>query len=487
MTELSVHNNLSRNRMTVSNYTVSFCAISIFCIISTFFLPGSNSAESFYFILSLASLIELLLFSYCLYKITGYLISFATVFVWILYLFHFGQVILLGLFPTAASELTIVLNYFSFDDCSYGLRILNIGFVCICLGMLLSSKKCTQSVHNTNDITVDNLFKRYKNKAMAVFFITFPIKFYIDIRCVLLTLTAGFDYSKHWYYSISDFIVTFGNISQACLGVLLIIYKSNPKKQFRIFVLSLAYFVLIMLSGRRSESVALICILLYIFFVTRNIKIKPIKLVMYGVLGYFLLAFFYSIVYMRNQSGFLLSSFLDKFWRTLTSGENVIFQALREYGNTGYTAICVLTKWLPQHAPSFGKSYIFGLTAILPNITGIAGQLTRESVFGEAMQSAGALSSHYTNIGGSLFGEAFFNFGIVGGFVFLILIGTLIGLISRKVIYAINDRIDFKIFGYVALMIAILYWTRSYFSANIRDVVWTFLLFYFMRNVRVKV
>lgn len=166
--------------------------------------------------------------------------------------------------------------------------------------------------------------------------------------------------------------------------------------------------------------------------------------------------------------------------------ENIILEEMREYGQTGYTAIAVLTNWLTSHSPSYGKSYIYGISAIFPNVGGIMGKLTEESTFGLTIyRTPGILNSLYTNIGGNVLGEFFFNFGKIGGVIASTLLGVFIGKINSKVNKNI-DEFNYNIIYIIPVMFAVLYWIRDYFGSCIRDIIWGVMICWIVKKMDIK-
>ncbi|MPN01740.1 hypothetical protein SDC9_148951 [bioreactor metagenome] len=146
----------------------------------------------------------------------------------------------------------------------------------------------------------------------------------------------------------------------------------------------------------------------------------------------------------------------------------------------------VINRWLPRYGPSYGDAFYLGWTAIIPNIPGIftwPGAITNLSCFSLKLQATGVLSSSYTNIGGSLIGELFFNFGFAGGAIFAVAFGVFIGLISGKCTYFLSSDNYHGFIRVIALMFATIYWVRDYFGGEIRVMVWGPLICYLIIHI----
>ena len=200
---------------------------------------------------------------------------------------------------------------------------------------------------------------------------------------------------------------------------------------------------------------------------------------------YIILTFLYSIVSVRYEEGngiyLILNSFLDNL-----THRNILIEALREYGNTAYTALCVVLLWLEFNPPSWGLSYLLGLSAIFPNVGGIMGDLTTKSAFAVTLQEHGALTDQYYNIGGSIIGEFFFNFNVTGGIIASLVFGLILGILNNNIRFFFYTKQYYGILYYVPVMFNVTYWIRDCFGSIIRDIVWGIIFCYIMRKFKIK-
>ena len=79
-----------------------------------------------YFLLAVASTLQLVVFFYFNLKVTGEILNFSTLFLILLYVFHFGQIILLGFFPELTHNQQITLLYFSEKNCVQSMRLITV-------------------------------------------------------------------------------------------------------------------------------------------------------------------------------------------------------------------------------------------------------------------------------------------------------------------------------------------------------------------------
>ncbi len=445
---------------------VQFIFGSIMAIIFSYCSMGDNM----YMPIGIAVCIELLLYYISNRKIYKTLFNFSTLFISVLFVFHFGQLLLLSFFQDIIDEFSfrIVLNYYTDQQNCYALRIMNIAFVSIALGTLVLPKT---RIKNDKVITSQSILLLSKK----VIWVTFPIKLLIDLLTVFKSFTIGFEPTSMWLQSLPNFIRSFGNISMIGFGLLIVALADRPQKQKRLFMFVLGYLAMLMLSGWRSENVAYLVVFAYLYLSTRQ-RIKWKNILVYVIAGYFMLCFVQVVADMRESTDRSVAGYSDMLSTMIFGGGMVIFDSMRELGNTGYTAESVLINWLQHFDPSLGKSYFLGLTAILPNITGIAGELTTSAAFAIQLQDYNMVSSDYYNIGGSILGEFFFNFGVVGGVIFAFFIGRIIGWFSVNTRDSIKQRQYFFLIYSIPVMFATLYWVRDSFGHLIRDVVWGILL-----------
>ena len=117
--------------------------ISLIGLISNGILIGLcsfSSAQANYTMFATVSLIEVIIFIICNKKQSDTLVNFSFFFVLCLYLFSFGQVVLMGFFPIACENLTIVLRYFDIKELFSGLKWLNTTFILVEMGILIANE-----------------------------------------------------------------------------------------------------------------------------------------------------------------------------------------------------------------------------------------------------------------------------------------------------------------------------------------------------------
>lgn len=465
------------------------CFLLLVIVICFSFVKETND-YSFLIILSFLLVIETLIILVLNKNKNGSLFNFSTILILALLFFNFSHVFLLAFFQKYLVEKTVVFKYFSYSELNYALKWMNIAYVAFGLGTFLYNGSSSKIEKKCVDINKAN-FSKWKAVAFALL-LTLPLKMFIDINFLYRAIFVGFQQGKQWLNTFPNYLVVIGDFSIIGLAQLLILFRNNRLKKNIVFLLSVLYLLVLMLSGRRSENVAYICILTYIFIVTkpltqkqrRNSRNNPITTFLKGFVlvtfSFFILTFLYTAVRLRGtlDRDFNMLFTMMKYYLV---NENILLEELREFGQTGYTSICVLLNWLPERGPSFGTSYYLGISSVFPNIGGFMGSLTRQSNFGLTMANTpGMLDSRYMNIGGSMIGEAFFNFGTIGGTLVMLILGFLTGIASYRVDYGIKNSKSIVIF--IPIMFYSLYWVRDYFCDSIRNMLWGVLVCYLLQN-----
>lgn len=442
---------------------------------------------SAYKYLSIILLFETVLFLISNKKKSGNLIDFSAIFMLLLLLFNFGQVFLLGYFPSFLVNKTVVLTYFSIQEAFEACKWMNYAYTIIGAFILLNNQPQKQKTQIADNSLMQENHEYLLRKCHYLIGLTLPIKVFVDINYLVRSILVGFEYGKAWLNSFPNFVTTIGNFSMIGFAFLIVLHRNSPRKQIKSFIIAAVYLFLLMLSGRRSENVSYLCVMLLLLLLSRNeytkkkIRLKHILIVV--PFGYFVLLFLYTVVRVRGEGAFSASNFFDSMLY-YNAHDNILIEQIREYGQTGYTAISVLTKWLPNYNPSYGTSYIYGISSIFPNIGGFMGELTEMSNYGLTLaRTDGVLNSLYRNIGGSVLGEFFFNFGKIGALFASGILGTVIGKTNAKVISYIRSD-SYSLIYTIPVMFSTIYWIRDYFGDTIRDIVWGVLFCYLLLYIK---
>ena len=417
-------------------------------------------------------LTELIIFLFVNAIISRKIISFSSLFIMILFLFHFGQLMIYAYFRSIYSHVRFLL-LLNLPNAIHGFKLINLVFLSICWGILLGELKDNSNYFPQEHQIMNQKFD-WKHVSKIIIATTFPVKMFIDMRCLIVSIAQGGRAARAWINTFPNILLYYGKISLIGFGLLLFVMKDEPKKQRNLFLFIESYVLIMMVSGIRSENVGYLLVFLFLYFFMRKENLHIPTVILYSVIGFWVLTFVVTAGTFRGLENKNIETFFETFYDAFTE-KNVILSMFDTCGDTGYTAQCVINKWLPTHEPSYGDAYWLGWTAVIPNIPVVftlPGKITESSCFALKLQRAGALSSSYTNIGGSIIGELFFNFGYWGSALAAVFMGLLIGWISRKSHYYLENNNYYGIIKFFPMMFASIYWVRDYFGGGFREVVW---------------
>lgn len=425
-------------------------------------------------------LFELLAF-FVLHKYSsGYLFEYSVIFVFVLFVFNFGQLMIYTYFRNIYHHVRFLL-LMSKDHAYYGFTLMNFAFITICGAILIGESKVTNKKYTTNVLNEVDM----KTIVKILIAITFPVKVILDLVTLYISLTVSGPAARLWVNTFPNIILYYGKISLLGFALIIILNRDNYKKQRNIFLFMIGYILVMMISGIRSENVGYLLVFVFLFLFTSEKKVNVLSILFLLVAGIVGLAFISAAGDFRVTTDKSFSTFFECVSKYLLEN-NVLLSLLDTLGDTGYTGQSVINGWLPINKPFMGKSYIFGLFSLIPNIPyffTFPGYITEKTCFALILQKSGVLSEYYQNIGGSLIGELFFNFGTIGGIFFAFVLGIIYGNISKKCTTALNTSNYEKLIWLIPFMFFGTYWVRDYFGGGFREVVWGPLLLLMIRNL----
>ena len=110
----------------------------IFCCVATFLPICAKEKFIFFRTVSIAAIFETVVFLYCIFKVQGRVISWGTLFVLFMFVFNFGQVVLLAFFSKLYTRILVynVIELVPFQNYVHALRLMNVSFGLMCFGHL---------------------------------------------------------------------------------------------------------------------------------------------------------------------------------------------------------------------------------------------------------------------------------------------------------------------------------------------------------------
>lgn len=442
----------------------------LIALVCNFIAFSSGSTESSLVVVGYSCTTILFTFLYFDYKINNRF-TYSALFVLILYLFHFGQLMLLTFFSDSYEHIRFLL-LLNNSKALYGFRTMAASLSALCLGVLLISSgskkwKLKGMKYNINWI-------KFSKK---IIYATFFVKLGLDIAALYISLTAGGEMARIFVNTFPNILLFYGKISLLGFAILLVSLKGQPLKQKKLFFFIIGYILIMMVSGIRSENVGYLAVFLFIYLQSRLQPMKVKQLLVYGCLGFLGLTFIVIVGQFRNYTNKSFDSFSDLANELLTK-QNVILGLFDTCGDTGYTAQETLNEYLPKYGPSYGDAYYKGITAVIPNLMPSiidVGKITESSSTPIKLQKTSVLNNEYQNIGGSFLAELYMNFGDIGGIIMCFVWGLFFGWAGKKSAIAFETNNIYQLLIMFPIMFATVYWVRSYFGGGIREVVWDLL------------
>ncbi len=191
--------------------------------------------------------------------------------------------------------------------------------------------------------------------------------------------------------------------------------------------LFLFYLFLLVMEGGRTHLVTTGMILLLV----RHFVIKPVKLRWLIILGLCALVAFTAIKLTRRTAAFNVPGMVDVLRRAQTAEETHWYDPLVEMGSTVGT-VNLTTMVVPRHQPYwYGRSYVQAITHVVPYLSGAL------VPYLGASPSSWLTYTHYgagatSGTGFSIAAEGYLNFGLLGVFFHMAVIGLILRWIYAR-------------------------------------------------------
>lgn len=241
--------------------------------------------------------------------------------------------------------------------------------------------------------------------------------------------------------------------------VLLICYYATRKKAVCYALLALTGIVILvgMFTGGRGTKLIILLLLFYIAYHCRLFKITLSKIALLVILAYLGAAFLNTLAAYRGSG----QNFLTIFGTKLSN--NPLFDLLAEFGGSIYTPYLCFDRLGKTYELTYGVTYLSGFITLLPNLNGAFTDIILQSNFVRFLEGI--------TPGGSFLGEAYFNFG-QAGIAVIFLAGLLIGRVSARYERAIYNDKYFYLALFTPIVLTLLWWPRDTFAGVYRLLVW---------------
>ncbi len=246
---------------------------------------------------------------------------------------------------------------------------------------------------------------------------------------------------------------------------------SQKKKYQRIGSLVLIFLTLyFFMIGNRGYAISLLLSFIWLY----NFRIKKLnffKVFIICIMIIFSINIFYQLKSMTVKEKLDLS--------TYTSMESLPLTFLFEEGSTTYRSIAYSIKYIPEEKNySYGSSYLWGMTTIIPNIFGgdvhpAAKQINPSEWLGLTFNPEQIKKGN--GFGFSIIAEAYYNFGLIGIALIMFMLGYYISCLENLI------RKSNNLFFILLLAISLqnLIWgIRNIFQSVVRFIAWEVVLLF---------
>lgn len=399
------------------------------------------------------------------------LYSFFPVFIIFYYVFHFGQVFLIGFFPKYEMDyLNYVESYMTNDD--YFRQTLILCVVCINMffagGMMMRYKapKVYSEIVKVNA----------RNVGKFLFFIFFPLRLAIDGIQVVAAMVGGYMASITVTEAIPGVLATLANIWYACIPLYYLELKTNKQKKIFLLVV-LLYLLTTMITGNRGHQ--MVCILsLFIVVIIEQKTFSLKQIILSGIVAVFGMYFIDVIYDLRNVG---VNDFFKDYTSMVqgTKESNIFLETLGTFGETIYTPYLVIEGCNTSLHPFFGECFIKSFISVIPDVFGTFKEINKEAVFPKMLELKSA-------IGGSFAGEMYYNFASLYWLMSL-LIGMLFFNVSNIITLEIRKGNYFKLLLLIPFAVLFVWWVRDAIGNFTRQIVWLGIIIYFFKSKKLIV
>lgn len=415
--------------------------------------------------LGIISIIGILFAEILIFRFSHTIFNFANMFVVFLYLFHLGHVLIRFFLPDYYFARLDLEKNAGHEKFIFG-ELYSLLFITFCVVGILWNL-CRSDIGKIEKAEGEKSYSKRKILFVGgiIIIISFPIHYKISLQQIQLTAIGN--YLDSFEVNVSGMQSIISSFLIIGMGMVLLSFSQSKIRLYIAYIVFTLYFAWTMASGGRGPAV--ISILILTFILLKLVKVSPWKLVIFAVIAYFALQGLTAISTIRNRGEVTF----DKVVVAMERVDDPIISALEEFGGTQQTVNLVFD-WRENNFYRLGATYVEGLFNIFPNIGGIFTNINQRAIF--------TLHLRRSYIGGSIVGESYYNFGIFGTVV-AVLIGIIVGKMSSKIDRILCEK-KYNLFPYYIMpCYTMLWWIRDAFSYVSRATVWAWFLIkvmYFM-------
>lgn len=381
------------------------------------------------------------------------IISFSSLFMVCLWLFHCGQIMNYG-YDLDGMNYLYFINYGSEKTCYYAFLFYFISQFLIT--EFIGRKSCKNILHENAKM------QQVPRRLPCILFIIGIVpRLYYDITYLNYGLINGYHGTAVYIPQMINTLAFFADI--AIIMEMLFLGKNKHAKA--LFIVTLLYKGLMMMSGSRLEAFCFIIILAYVYF-SINKSVQAGRIIVYAIIFYITLAFIMTVGDLRVTAFQSISYFTTALQDNIKGG--FLSDMFGEFGSAFTTLVKTIEDTPRPIGYGYGLSYMAGIVSVVPTLVNqipfLAGKTAYISLF-----------SNVSSFGGSVLGELYYNFGWLGLLATPIL-GTCVGwtnnlLENLKEIKTVNTNTILSIMLSISLLLLV----RGYFSDMVQKIVWGLL------------
>lgn len=389
----------------------------------------------------------------------------------ILYMFNFPQVILYGFDLEQVERHQGYSSIFYYNNVPQAVDLAFKSITGIFLGMSLILIRQAKWSHSS---TNDKVIKLYRLPAIIIIF---TLGFIADLVCnVFVVLTMGYASMESVPYM--NIVRYFSLLLPSAIVIILSSPSFTLIRKKQILFIFVIYKVLCMLGGYRAFSLISILLTFYIYYkLCSPFKIK-LKHILVAIIIIHLGSGMMKGIRDTRQQGVNVGTI---FGSMFDMNNNAILSLLSDFG----VSLSIISEVLESTngLPIKGSYLIGSFTTIIPGASFIVGDAGYQNMDEEL---------GLRNAGGSLIGDLVYDYGANNVVISSLLLGLIFGLIFEKFETSLSKLSPFLLAYLLPIMVDLLFCVRSSLAKMPREIVWYFLLLGFLtffiprRKVRVN-
>lgn len=394
-------------------------------------------------------------------------ISFFSAFILFYYVFHFGQVVLLGLFPEYEYN---YLNYITSYMTNGTLLLETLKLCVISINMFFAGGLMLEARHlPKNASTVCRVNRKKVGKKLFVLLL--PFRLVLDVLQVGAAFVGGYHAANLLMKMVPGYIASLANMWYAVVPLFFLELQSRQERK-RYMLIVVLYMVATMVTGNRGHQMVSI-VSLFIVALLLEQRISAKQWLKYGAIAVVGMLFIDVIYDLRNMG---ISAFVKNYADTIenTTNSNILLETLGTFGETIYTPYLVIEGYGSVYHTFFGECFLKSFFSVVPDVTGAFKDLNNQALFTKQLGTQNA-------IGGSFCGEMYYNFGMLYPVMSLVC-GFLFAKMSYKITWALKTGEYNRLLLLLPLAVLLIWWVRDAVGNVTRQIVWLAIILHYIKS-----